>query len=79
MFTHNGTENVNENDISLENSSYETAVKDFISDEKQHLRNLNMLSIVFFEKINNVLPINEVDVSVTITIFYFPSYYNYFF
>ncbi len=65
MFTHNGTESVSENEINLENSSYESAVKDFIHDEKQHLRNLNMISKVFLEKINNVLPINEIEVSET--------------
>lgn len=63
MFTHNGSENVTESETNLETSSYENAVKDFIQDEKQHLHNMNMISKVFLEKINIVLPINENEVS----------------
>lgn len=63
MFTHNGSESVTESDTNLETSSYENAVKDFIHDEKQHLHNMNMISKVFLEKINIVLPINQNEVS----------------
>lgn len=67
-------EHVSETDKIPEKSTYVTTVKDFIHDEKLHLRNLNMILKVFLDEIENVINIKQIWVKLKFVFFFFVLY-----